>query len=169
MSRLAERDDATQGAALAERAELVGQIGHLLQQVQQTTGEQRAAIDHLVGSATTVLDRVGQQFADTVGAQGGRAEAMAEQAAHSAAQLAGLGQAFQQGAGQLAASHEQLVHSLQRVEGAIGQSLARSDEQLAYYVAQAREVVDLSISAQQGIVEDLRRLRGPAKATAGAA
>lgn len=42
----------------------------------------------------------------------------------------------------------------------IGQSMSRSDEQLAYYVAQAREVIDLSISAQQGIVEDLRRLHG---------
>jgi Domain of unknown function (DUF802) len=165
MSRLAERDNAT----LGERAELVGQIGTLLQQVQQTTGEQRAAIEHLVGSATGVLDRVGQQFADTVGAQAGRAEAMAEQAATSAAQLASLGDAFQQGTQQLAASHEHLVQSLQSVEGAIGQSLARSDEQLAYYVAQAREVIDLSISAQQGIVEDLRKLRGPlAKAAAGA-
>ena len=165
MSRLAERDNAT----LGERAELVGQIGTLLQQVQQTTGEQRAAIEHLVDSATSVLDRVGQQFADTVGAQAGRAEAMAEQAATSAAQLASLGEAFQQGTQQLAASHEQLVQSLQSVEGAIGQSLARSDEQLAYYVAQAREVIDLSISAQQGIVEDLRMLRGPiAKAAAGA-
>jgi hypothetical protein len=164
MSRLAERDNAT----LTERAELVGQIGTLLQQVQQTTGEQRAAIEHLVGSATTVLDRVGQQFADTVGAQAGRAEAMAEQAATSAAQLASLGDAFQQGTQQLAASHEQLVSSLQRVEGAIGQSLARSDEQLAYYVAQAREVIDLSISAQQGIVEDLRQLRNTARANASA-
>ena len=56
------------------------------------------------------------------------------------------------------------MQSLQRVEGAIGQSLARSDEQLAYYVAQAREVIDLSISAQQGIIEDLRRLRDNARA-----
>ena len=166
MSRLAERDNAT----LGERANLVGQIGTLLQQVQQTTGEQRAAIEHLVGSATGVLDRVGQQFADTVGAQAGRAEAMAEQAATSASRLASLGDAFQQGTQQLATSHQQLVHSLQSVEGAINQSMARSDEQLAFYVAQAREVIDLSISAQQGIVEDLRKLRGPiAKATAGVA
>ena len=43
----------------------------------------------------------------------------------------------------------------------------RSDEQLAYYVAQAREVIDLSISAQQGIVEDLRRLHGRATAEQG--
>ena len=53
------------------------------------------------------------------------------------------------------------MQNLQKVESAIGRSLARSDEQLAYYVAQAREVIDLSISAQQGIVEDLRKLRGP--------
>lgn len=165
MGRLAERDNAT----LAERADLVGQIGELLQQVQQTTAEQRAAIESLVGSASNVLERVGQQFADTVGAQSGRAEAMAEQAAASTAQLGALGEAFQKGTQQLAASHEQLVHGLQQVEQAIGQSLSRSDEQLAYYVAQAREVIDLSISAQQGIVEDLRRLRGPAKAVAGAA
>jgi hypothetical protein len=164
MGRLAERDNAT----LAERADLVGQIGSLLQQVQQTTGEQRTAIEHLVESATGVLDRVGQQFADTVGAQAGRAEAMAEQAANSAAQLASLGQAFEQGTQQLAASHEQLVQSLHGVQAAIDQSLARSDEQLAYYVAQAREVIDLSISAQQGIIEDLRRLKAPARATAGA-
>ncbi len=160
MGRLAERDGAAENASLVERAALVAQISQLLQQVQQTTAEQRAAIDNLVGSATGVLNRVGQQFANTVGAQTGRAEAMAEQAANSAAQLAGLGEAFQQGTNQLATSHEQLVHSLQQVEGAIGQSRARSDEQLAYYVAQAREVIDLSISAQQGIVEDLRQLRG---------
>jgi hypothetical protein len=165
MSRLAERDNAT----LSERADLVGQIGNLLQQVQQTTGEQRAAIESLVGSASSVLDRVGHQFADTVGAQAGRAQAMAEQAATSAAHLASLGEAFQRGAAQLATSHEQLVQSLQRVEGAIGKSLARSDEQLDYYVAQAREVIDLSISAQQGIIEDLRKLRVPgARPTAGA-
>ncbi|HET6787457.1 MAG TPA: hypothetical protein VFH49_05825, partial [Aquabacterium sp.] len=58
------------------------------------------------------------------------------------------------------ASNEKLMDSLQRIEAAIGQSMARSDEQLAYYVAQAREVIDLSITSQQGIVDDLRRLHG---------
>jgi hypothetical protein len=163
MGNLAERDNAT----LAERADLVDQIGTLLRQVQQTTGEQRAAIEQLVASAASVLDRVGQQFSDTVGAQAGRAEAMAEQAATSAAQLASLGQAFEKGAQQLAASHEELVQSLHGVQTAIDQSRSRSDEQLAYYVAQAREVIDLSISAQQGIIEDLRGLKTAVRATAG--
>jgi len=36
-------------------------------------------------------------------------------------------------------------------------------------VAQAREVIDLSISAQQGIVEDMRQLRAAKPAAAKAA
>ena len=39
--------------------------------------------------------------------------------------------------------------------------MARSDEQLAYYVAQAREIIDLSIMSQKEVFEELRQL--PAK------
>jgi hypothetical protein len=143
--------------------------------VQQTTGEQRAAIETLVASASGVLNQVSEQFAQTLGAQASRTDEAAAQVAGSAAELASLGEAFQHGVQLFSASQEKLVDNLQRIEGAIQQSMARSDEQLAYYVAQAREVVDLSISAQQGIVEDLRRLRGQppaakaAPATQGAA
>ncbi|MDG5976072.1 hypothetical protein H010_12459 [Hydrogenophaga taeniospiralis CCUG 15921] len=165
MSRLTERDN----LALQERTELVAHISSLLQNVQQTTGEQRAAIESLVASATTVLNQTGAQFAQTLGAQAGRADEQTAQLATSAAELAALGQAFQQGVALFSSTNEKLVDGLQRVEGAIGQHMARSDEQLAYYVAQAREVIDLSISAQQGIVEDMRSLRAAKPATAKAA
>jgi len=155
MSRLTERDN----LALQERTELVAHISSLLQNVQQTTGEQRAAIESLVASATTVLNQTGAQFAQTLGAQAGRADEQTAQLASSAAELAALGQAFQQGVELFSSTNEKLIDGLQRVESAIGQSMARSDEQLAYYVAQAREVIDLSISAQQGIVEDMRSMR----------
>jgi hypothetical protein len=49
---------------------------------------------------------------------------------------------------------------LQRIEAALGQVLARSDEQLAYYVAQAREIIDLSLLSQKQIVDDLQHLAG---------
>ena len=162
MSRLTERDN----LALQERTELVAHISSLLQNVQQTTGEQRAAIESLVASATTVLNQTGAQFAQTLGAQAGRADEQTAQMATSAAELAALGQAFQQGVALFSSTNEKLVDGLQRVEGAIGQHMARSDEQLAYYVAQAREVIDLSISAQQGIVEDMRSLRAAKPAAA---
>ena len=37
-------------------------------------------------------------------------------------------------------------------------SLARSDDQLGYYVAQARELIDLSVMSQKEVVDDLRKL-----------
>ena len=162
MSQLTERDN----SALQERATLMQHIDALLQSVQQATTEQRAAIESLVGSAGAVLDRVGRQFADTVGAQAVRADEVAAQVGASAIELASLGEAFNHGVALFSRSQEALIDSLQRVEGAVTQSVARSDEQLAYYVAQAREVIDLSISSQQGIVEDLRRLRAPPGGTA---
>ena len=154
-TQLGERDN----LALQERTTLMNNIGSLLETVQQATGEQRAAIESLVTSAGAVLDQVGRQFAETVGAQAHRADDVAAQVSGSAIELAALGEAFGHGVQLFAATNEKLIDSLQRIEAAVGQSMQRSDEQLAYYVAQAREVIDLSISSQQGIVEDLRRLR----------
>lgn len=158
-TQLGERDN----LALQERATLMNNIGSLLQSVQQATGEQRAAIESLVSSAGSVLDQVGRQFAETVGAQAHRADDVAAQVSGSAIELAALGEAFGHGVQLFAATNDKLISSLQRIEAAVSQSMQRSDEQLAYCVAQAREVIDLSISSQQGIVEDLRRLRSDLK------
>ena len=154
MTRLTERDN----LALEERTGLVEQIRALLQTIHQASGEQRAAIESLVGSAAAVLDKAGSQFAETMGAQAGKAEDMAAHVTGSAVELASLGESFNHGVQLFNATNEKLIESLQRMEGTMNQSMARSDEQLAYYVAQAREVIDLSITSQQGIVEDLRQL-----------
>ena len=54
-------------------------------------------------------------------------------------------------------TNEKLIANLQRIEAAIGQSMSRSDEQLAYYVAQAREIIDLSIGSQKDVLEALQQ------------
>ena len=59
--------------------------------------------------------------------------------------------------------------ALERIEGALGKTLARSDDQLAYYVAQAREIIDLSILSQKRMVDDLQQLSGQQPALAAAA
>jgi len=158
MTRMSERDN----VALAERTAMMEQVGTLLHSVNEAAVQQRAAIDSLVGSAAQVLEQAGEQFAQALGTQAGKVDEVAVHVAASAVELASLGESFSHGVGLFSASNEKLMASLQGIEGAIGQSMSRSDEQLAYYVAQAREVIDLSISAQQGIVEDLRRLHGTA-------
>ena len=154
MLRLSERD--TQ--ALAERTAMTGQLGELLEAVGQAADRQGTAIEAMVGSAAQVLGQATAQFAEAVQAQVDRADGASTHAAASAIELASLGEAFAHGVALFSDSNDRLLHGLGRIEVALGQSMARSDEQLAYYVAQAREVIDLSISAQQGIVEDLRRL-----------
>ena len=66
-------------------------------------------------------------------------------------------------------SSDQLMAHLQRIDEALGQSIARSDEQLAYYVAQAREIIDLSLMSQKQIVDDLQRSPAAAPPLAGEA
>jgi hypothetical protein len=162
MTRLTERDN----VALEERTGLVEQIRALLQTTTEASGEQRAAIESLVGSAAEVLNKAGSQFSEMLGAQSGKAGDIAAHVTGSAVELASLGESFNHGIQLFNATNEKLIESLQRIEGTLNQSMARSDEQLAYYVAQAREVIDLSISSQQGIVEDLRQLHSKQAALA---
>ena len=66
-------------------------------------------------------------------------------------------------------SSEALAAQLQRIELALDKSSSRSDEQLAYYVAQAREVIDLSLSSQKQVVDELQRVARRAQPGAAAA
>jgi len=162
MSRLAERDN----LALAERAELVGQIHALLQGMGQAAAEQRAAIQTLVASAQAGLDDAHTRFAQALGAQADQTARVAAHVSASAVELASVGEAFGHGMALFNTTHEKLTQGLMELDTSLQKAMARSDEQLAYCVAQAREVIDLSIAAQQGIVEDLRRLGAESRAGA---
>ena len=151
---------------LEERARILETLGTLLDGVNQAAGEQRGAIDALVESSATLLDRVGARFGEQVEAETGKLAAVAAQVTGSAAEVASLGEAFGFGVQLFSESNDKLVAQLERIDGALGKSLARSDEQLAYYLAQAREVIDLSILSQKQIIEDLQRLAGKPAAAA---
>lgn len=162
MATITERDTQRDLTALQERTTLVDNIGQLMKSVQQATDEQRASIEALVSGASGTLHNIGQQFSDTLVTQTQQNDHTAAQLAASAEQLHSLGETFATGVAHFSASNQQLTEHLERTTAALQNSTARSDEQLAYYIAQAREVVDLSITAQQSIVQDLRRLRSPA-------
>jgi hypothetical protein len=157
---LVEREN----VALQERALLLQRLDGLLLSLQGTGDAQGAAIASLVESATGLLERTGEDFSRVVQAQAGQAAEAAAQVGGSAVELASLAEAFDRGVQLFQASSDRLLEGLQRIEGSLARSTARSDEQLAYYVAQAREVIDLSIASQQGLVEHLRQLQAkPAK------
>ena len=145
-------------AMLEERSRILETVGTLLDTVNHGTTEQRAAIDALVASSAGLMDRIGRRFSEKVDAEAEKMATVAAQLAGGAAEVASLGEAFGVAVQLFNESNDKLVAHLQRVEGALSKSIARSDEQLAYYVAQAREVIDLSILSQKQIVEDLQRI-----------
>lgn len=165
-TRLTERDH----QVVQERVALVGQLQALLDTVQRSNAEQQAAIAALVATAGSTLAQAGAGWTQTLRDQARQSADAATQTQASALELASLGAAFQHGVQGFQASSDRLLDGLQRIEAALQHALTRSDEQLAYCVAQAREVIDLSIGAQQGILADLHRLRqAPAALAEGAA
>ncbi|WP_087753889.1 DUF802 domain-containing protein [Paraburkholderia caledonica] len=145
-------------AMLQERSRLMETLETLLDAVNHASTEQRTAVDALVATSADLLERVGTRFTDKVETEADRIGAIAAQITGGAVEVASLGEAFGSAVQRFGESNDKLVAHLERIEAALDKSLARSDEQLAYYVAQAREVVDLSVMSQKQIVEDLQLL-----------
>ncbi|QFZ84914.1 DUF802 domain-containing protein [Variovorax paradoxus] len=142
---------------LEERSRILGTLETLLGAVNHASTEQRSAIDALVTASADMMERVGSRFTEKVESETEKMAGIAAQITGGAVEVASLGEAFGFAVQRFGESNDKLVAHLQRIEGALGKSLARSDEQLAYYVAQAREVIDLSIMSQKQIVEDLQQ------------
>jgi len=145
-------------AMLEERSRLLATLETLLDAVNHASSEQRSAVDALVTTSADLLDRIGARFIDTVELETGKLGAVAAQVTGSAVEVASLGEAFGGAVQVFGASNDKLVVHLERIEAALDKSLVRSDEQLAYYVAQAREVIDLSVMSQKQIIENLQQL-----------
>lgn len=143
---------------LEERSRILDTLGTLLDAVNHASTEQRAAIDALVGTSADLLERVGTRFTEKIDAETERMDMAAAQVTSSVVEVASLGEAFGFAVQLFSQSNDKLMAHLQRIEGALSKSITRSDEQLAYYVAQAREVIDLSLTSQKQIVDDLQQL-----------
>ncbi|SOZ19239.1 putative transmembrane protein, DUF802 [Cupriavidus taiwanensis] len=156
------REKLTEGMArdhamLEERSRMMETLGTLLDAVNHASTEQRTAVDTLVATTADLLERVGGRFTDKVEGETGKLADIAAQVTGSAVEVASLGEAFGVAVQLFSESNGKLIDHLQRIEAALDKSMTRSDEQLAYYVAQAREVVDLSMLSQKQILEDLQQ------------
>ncbi len=157
---------ARDNAVLAERSRMMETLNTVLDATNAASSDQRAAIDTLLTSSGELLNRVGSQFVQQVEAESERLSDTAAQVNASAVEVASLGESFGVAVQRFTDTNTQLMANLQRMEAALDKSMARSDDQLAYYVAQAREIIDLSIMSQKEVVDDLRRLRSQQAATA---
>ena len=148
---------ARDNALLEERTRILGTLSTLLDAINHASTEQRGVIDALVTSSKVSLQEASEGFQAHVAAETGKLGDIAAQFSASAVDVASLGETFGFAVRAFNETNEKLMANLQRIEAAIGQSMARSDEQLAYYVAQAREIIDLSIGSQKDVLEALQQ------------
>ena len=149
---------AQDNAMLEERSRIMATLNTLLGAVQHTSTAQQGAVDELVANSARWLQQAGAQFTAKADAETARLEAVSAQLTASAVDVASLGDAFGGAVQDFGHSSQQMLAHLQQLDDSLARASTRSDEQLAYYVAQAREVIDLSLLSQKQIVDDLQRL-----------
>ncbi len=159
---------ARDNALLEERTRILETLSTLLNAINHASTEQRGVIDALVASSQSTLTQTSSEFHSVlarssdnfqayVTQESDKLGAIAAQVTASAVDVASLGETFAFAVRAFNDNSDKLASNLQRIEAAIAQSMQRSDEQLAYYVAQARELIDLSISSQKDVLEALQQ------------
>ena len=141
---------------LEERSRILETLNALLASIRHASVEQRDVIDSLVASSAVALQQAGSDFSDKLGVEATKLADVAAHVSSSAVEVSSLSEAFGFAVRSFADANDKLIGNLQRIEGAMDKSMLRSDEQLAYYVAQAREIIDLSISSQKQVFDELR-------------
>ena len=165
ISKNVERDN----SLLEERRSIMEDLTTLSGSLAQASSAQQQAVEMLVKSSANMLEDVGSRFTEHVGSQvstistiadklAGSATEIADNFAGSATEMSSLGDAFGLAVQLFNESNGQLVEHLIRIEQSLDKSSSRSDEQLGYYVAQAREMIDHSMNSQREIFDELRRL-----------
>jgi hypothetical protein len=145
---------------LEERSRILATLSSLLGAIHHASAEQRTVIDALVTGSALALNQAGSQFSEKVDLEAAKLADIAAHVTSSAVEVSSLSESFGFAVNSFGAANEKLIGNLQRIEAAMDKSMARSDEQLAYYVAQAREIIDLSVMSQKEIFEALRQLPG---------
>jgi len=155
ISKNIERDN----GLLSERRDVLVELNSLSESIQQTAAGQQQAIESLVSESTDKLDTIGEQFTQQVADESEKLNDMVALFAGSSAELASLGEAFSLAVEMFRDSNTAMTENLARIESSLSEAGNRSDEQLGYYVAQAREIIDQSIVSQQQMLDGLRQLR----------
>ncbi|MFV8570213.1 DUF802 domain-containing protein [Marinobacter sp. SBS5] len=164
MARNSEREN----QLLEERQRLVQELDSLLESQRSNADNQRQAVDSLISSAGETLSGISERFNVLIEEQSQQLGKLGEDLTGSSQEVGALSDAFLKAVELFSASNAQLQDCLNDIQKALDNAGSRHDEQLAYYVAQAREVIDLSVSSQKDVIEAAAALRSGEFETSGA-
>ncbi len=126
------------------------------------------AVDSLMSGAGDTLTGISERFNTLIEEQSQQLGKLGDDITGSSQEVGALSEAFHQAVELFSTSNQSLQESLANIQKAMDNASSRHDEQLAYYVAQAREVIDLSVSSQKDVIDAVTALRKGQPETAGA-
>ena len=151
-----ERDN----SLLEERQHTLGQLTALSASLEENARLQREAVEAMLAGSAEHLAAVGSDFEQKISSQ---SSDLSEQMTHfsaSAAELSALGEVFTSAVQQFGEANNQLMSRLEQIENVLVSSGKRSDEQMEYYLSQAREIIDHNLLSQQELLGHLRQQNG---------
>jgi hypothetical protein len=154
ISNTIERDN----QLLEERRQVMEQLNSLSDSLEQASAGQRKAVEQLVDASTRTLVETGARFTEKVDSELSDISEIMVNFSGSASEMASLGEAFSLAVNLYNESNTRLIDNLERIEESLDKSCSRSDEQMGYYVAQAREILDQSLLSQREVFEELQQL-----------
>lgn len=161
------RNSERENELLEERQRLVQQLDSLLENQRSTADSQRDAVASLISGAGETLTGISERFNTLIQEQSQQLGKLGDDITGSSQEVGALSDAFAQAIELFSQSNQQVVASLANIRKALDNAGTRHDEQLAYYVAQAREVIDLSVSAQKDVMDAAAALRRAEPSEAG--
>lgn len=154
MTQTMERDN----NLLEERRKIMADLDGLSDSLAQSTISQGKAMETLLSSTGDMLSGISERFDARVELETSKLSSIAQQFAESGLEIASIGDAFLGAVGLFSETNEKLVTHLDSLEQALETATTRNDEQLAYYVAQAREIIDHSMMTQKGLIEEINQM-----------
>jgi succinate dehydrogenase hydrophobic anchor subunit len=154
MTNTMERDN----QLLVERQKIFEQLSTVANALEQSSTEQSNTLQTLASDSANTLKDISERFSQQVDTEATRLSNAADHFSGSAVELASVSDAFNTAVEQFSQSTRDVSETLVLIEGSLENSTQRSDEQMGYYVAQAREIIDHTILSQQEMVEQLRQL-----------
>ncbi len=156
ISKNIERDN----SLLEERQHTLSQLNALSASLEENARLQREAVQALLEGSSEHLQGVGESFTERVNTE---SHSLVEQMAHfsaSTAELAVLGEVFTGAVKQFGEANQQLMARLEHIEKVLLDAGKRSDEQMEYYLGQAREIIDHNLVSHQELLGHVRELNG---------
>ena len=161
------RNSERENELLEERQRLVQELDTLLENQRSTADSQRDAVNSLISGAGETLTGISERFNTLIQEQSQQLGKLGDDITGSSQEVGALSDAFAQAIELFSQSNQQVIASLSDIQKALDNAGTRHDEQLAYYVAQAREVIDLSVSAQKDVIDAAAALRRAEPSEAG--